>query len=375
MSAITANPADNLYGHCFTPDRRWSARMELDFAVRQGRTALTKMQFSGPLRVQRPFYLEAAPIHAPGRAQASQPCHCCLLHPPGGLVSGDDLNLAVRLEQDAHVLLTAPSASKFYAADAHNVAQRQTTDLVVTGGMLEWLPRETIIYDGSRAEMRTSVELDNASACIGWEMICLGRPAANERFTHGSVRQSLILTRKGLPLLHEVLRFEGGDALQECACGLGGQAVSATLFAVGRGAGTGDTTDAAGQDLAALEACCAALQDLLLPRRDFDAAPDDAPGDTLGDAPGGTPDDSPDAAPCGQSPAAGDSSVQARPIPLPAHMGERAGATVRGEVLVVRYLGPDMEEARNLLLTAWHMLRPALTGCPPHMPRIWYGAF
>ena len=352
MSANTANPAGNLHGHCFTPDRRWSARMELDFAVRQGRTTLAKMQFSGPLRVQRPFYPEASPANAPGRAQLSQPCHCCLLHPPGGLVSGDDLSLAVRLAQGAHTLLTAPSASKFYAADAHNVAQRQTTDLNVAGGMLEWLPRETIIYDGARAEMRTSVELDNASACIGWEMICLGRPAANESFTHGSVRQSLILTREGLPLLHEVLRFEGGDALQKCACGLGDQAVSATLFAVGR------VTDD-GQDLAALEACCTTLQNMLSPIRDFD------------DAPEGTSDD----VPAEQAPAAGGTSVQARPVPLPAHMGERAGATVRGGVLVVRYLGPDMEEARNLLLTAWNLLRPALTGCPPHMPRIWYGAF
>lgn len=356
MSANTANPAGNLHGHCFTPDRRWSARMELDFAVRQGRTTLTKMQFSGPLRVQRPFYPEAAPVNAPGpshwRAQASQPCHCCLLHPPGGLVSGDDLSLAVRLAQGAHTLLTAPSASKFYAADAHNVAQRQTTDLSVAGGMLEWLPRETIIYDGARAEMRTSVELDNASACIGWEMICLGRPAANESFTHGSVRQSLILTREGLPLLHEVLRFEGGDALQKCACGLGDQAVSATLFAVGRVADDG-------QDLAALEACCTTLQNMLSPNRDFD------------DAPEGTSDD----VPAEQAPAAGGTSVQAKPVPLPAHMGERAGATVRGGVLVVRYLGPDMEEARNLLLTAWNLLRPKLTGCPPHMPRIWYGAF
>ncbi|MCH5143768.1 urease accessory protein UreD [Desulfovibrio sp. UIB00] len=352
MSANPASPAGNLHGHCFTPDRRWSARMDLDFAVRQGRTTLTKMQFSGPLRVQRPFYPEAAPTNAPGRAQASQPCHCCLLHPPGGLVSGDDLSLSVRLEQGAHALLTAPSASKFYAADAHNVAQRQTTDLNVAGGMLEWLPRETIIYDGARAEMRTSVELDNTSACIGWEMICLGRPAANESFTHGSVRQSLILTREGLPLLHEVLRFEGGDALQKCACGLGDQAVSATLFAVGRG-----TDD--GQDLAALEACCTTLQNMLSPIRDFD------------DAPEGTSDD----APAEQAPAVGGTSVLARPVPLSAHMGERAGATVRGGVLVVRYLGPDMEEARNLLLTAWNLLRPALTGCPPHMPRIWYGAF
>ena len=337
--------------------------MELDFAVRQGRTTLAKMQFHGPLRVQRPFYPEAAATAAPGRPQASQPCHCCLLHPPGGLVSGDDLSLDVRLEQDAHALLTAPSASKFYAADSHNVAQRQTNDLRVTGGVLEWLPRETIIYDGARAEMRTSVELDAASACIGWEMVCLGRPAAGESFTTGSVRQSLCVSRNGIPLLHELLRLEGGDALQRGTCGLGGQPVAATLFAVGRGndpdqsdneagngAGGGDTGQAE-RDLAALEACCTALQDMFSPANTFDDTP------------------------AGPEQAATDVSVPVGRGPLSALTGERAGATVRGGVLLVRYLGPDMEEARNLLLTAWNLLRPALTGCPPHMPRIWYGAF
>ena len=329
--------------------------MELDFAVRQGRTTLAKMQFHGPLRVQRPFYPEPAPAKAAGRAQASQPCHCCLLHPPGGLVSGDDLSLDVRLGQGAHALLTAPSASKFYAADAHNVAQRQTNDLYVTGGVLEWLPRETIVYDGARAEMRTSVELDAASACIGWEMVCLGRPAAGETFTSGSVRQSLCVSREGVPLLHEVLRLEGGDALQLGACGLGGHAVSATLFAVGRGSASGesakDEAEQAERDLAALEGCCTALQDMLAPAENFDDAP------------------------AGSDPAATDTSVHAAPVPLSALTGERAGATMRGGVFLVRYLGPDMEEARNLLITAWNLLRPALIGCPPHMPRIWYGAF
>ena len=329
--------------------------MELDFAVRQGRTALAKMQFHGPLRVQRPFYPEPAPTEAPGRAQAAQPCHCCLLHPPGGLVSGDDLHLDVRLGQGAHALLTAPSASKFYAADAHNVAQRQTNDLYVTSGVLEWLPRETIVYDGARAEMRTSVELDAASACIGWEMVCLGRPAAGETFTTGSVRQSLCVSREGVPLLHEVLRLEGGDALQRGACGLGSHAVSATLFAVGRGNASDESAkneaEQAERDLAALEGCCTALQDMLAPAENFDDAP------------------------AGSDPAATDTSVHAAPVPLSALTGERAGATMRGGVLLVRYLGPDMEEARNLLITAWNMLRPALTGCPPHLPRIWYGAF
>ena len=325
--------------------------MELDFAVRQERTTLAKMRFSGPLRVQRPFYPEAAPRHAPGREFPSQPCHCCLLHPPGGLVSGDDLNLEVRLGQGAHALLTAPSASKFYAADSCNVAQRQTTGLYVTGGVLEWLPRETIIYDGARAEMRTSVDLDDASACIGWEMVCLGRPAAGERFTTGSVRQSLFVSRQGMPLLHELLRFEAGDALQSGACGLNGRPVAATLFAVGRGPGAMGTTDQADSDLAALESCCTTLQNMLAPDSDFDAAPE------------------------GQNQISTGGCAPAAPLPLSAHAGERAGATVRGGVLVVRYLGPDMEEARNLLLTAWGLLRPALTGCQPHMPRIWHGAF
>ena len=357
--------AQAMHGHCFTAERRWSARMELDFAVRQGRTTLAKMQFSGPLRVQRPFYPESAPAAVTGRAETSQPCHCCLLHPPGGLVSGDDLSLDVRLAQGAHALLTAPSASKFYAADSHNVAQRQTNDLRVAGGVLEWLPRETIVYDGARAEMRTSVDLDAASACIGWEMVCLGRPAAAETFASGSVRQSLCVSRDGTPLLHEMLRLEGGDALQLGACGLGGQPVAATLFAVGRGpnavcepaqgaADHGQTSvnpiDWAERDLAALESCCTTLQNMLAPPQNFDDPPAE------------------------QTPVA-DTFVHAAPLPLSALMGERAGATVRGGVLVVRYLGPDMEEARNLLITAWNLLRPALTGCPPHMPRIWYGAF
>lgn len=382
MSTTADNLAQSLHGHCFTPDRRWSARMELDFAVRQGRTTLAKMQFSGPLRVQRPFYPEAAPQNAPGRPGASRPCHCCLLHPPGGLVSGDDLRLDVRLEQGAHALLTAPSASKFYAADSHNVAQRQTNDLHVTGGLLEWLPRETIIYDGARAEMRTAVELDAASACIGWEMICLGRPAAGETFTRGSVRQSLMLSREGLPLLHEVLRFEAGDALQKSACGLGDQPVAATLFAVGRGPGAREqaapatgapaaTTqverDLAERDLVALEDCCSRLQNMISPGKDFDDAPDSTPGD----APTATADDGFGL----HKQASAGTSTPGAPASLSARIGERAGATVRGGVLVVRYLGPDMEEARNLLLTAWNLLRPALTGCPPHMPRIWYGAF
>lgn len=351
-AAAVTPETGNVHGHCFSTERRWNARMDLDFAVRQGRTTLMRMNFAGPLRVQRPFYPEAAPPEnsVPGMGQRSQPCHCCLLHPPGGLVSGDNLHLEARLSTGAHVLLTAPSASKFYAADSCNVPQRQSTALHVEGGVLEWLPRETIIYDGARAEMVTEVHLDAESVCMGWETVCLGRPAAGESFTHGSLHQRLRLTRHGRPLLHETLRMEGGDELQHGPFGLDGQTVCATLFAAGRTAGP---DEAAAHDAAALAACCEKLQTMLVPREDdLPETETSMEGGNVG-APASAPS----------------------PAPLPDVIRDHAGATMRGGVLVLRYLGPDVEAARTLLLTAWRMLRPALTGCEAHMPRIWHGAF
>lgn len=47
------------------------------------------------------------------------------------------------------------------------------------------------------------------------------------------------------------------------------------------------------------------------------------------------------------------------------------GVTSLGELLVVRVLGPQVEGVRNSLIEAWKVLRPALLGRPPVLPRIW----
>jgi urease accessory protein len=191
------------------------------------------MALHGPLRVQRPFYPEG-PLPQTGLAE---PCHCCLLHPPGGLVSGDELSITALVAPGAHALLTAPSATKCYAADACQVPHAQRATLRVRGGLLEWLPRETIVYDGARAELSTDIALDAAARCLGWEALCLGRAAAGEMFTRGRLRQRLSLWRGGRPLLHEALALTAGEDLQHGPYRLQGQAVCATLFAVGRAGG------------------------------------------------------------------------------------------------------------------------------------------
>ncbi|MDX1636249.1 MAG: urease accessory protein UreD, partial [Marinobacter sp.] len=150
---IGSQPAANDSGHRFDADRRWAASLSLGFLARQEQgdtiTRLTRRHHTGPLRVQRPFYPE-------GRTGC---CHVYLLHPPGGLVSGDALTIEATVGEGAHALLTTPAAAKLYEADSHGVAWAQHTHLTVAkDAILEYLPQETLAFDGSRGEQSTTID-------------------------------------------------------------------------------------------------------------------------------------------------------------------------------------------------------------------------
>jgi urease accessory protein len=72
---------------------------------------------------------------------------------------------------------------------------------------LEWLPQETIIYDGARVETRLSVELEHQARFIGWDLMCLGLPASKMPFRNGHVVQQMVIRREKRPLLFETCVF------------------------------------------------------------------------------------------------------------------------------------------------------------------------
>lgn len=196
----------------------WQARLTLGFQRQGPRTILAQRAHQGPLQVQRPFYPEGETV-----------CHVALLHPPGGVVGGDELRIAIALDASAQALLTTPAAGKFYRS-AGPLA-RQTQHLTVApGAALEWLPQENIVYAGARVHALTRIELHGDARFLGWEILCLGRPAAGERFTTGDCRQDLELWRDGEPLYLEHGRYAGGDAVLDARWGLQGQPVTATLL-------------------------------------------------------------------------------------------------------------------------------------------------
>lgn len=196
----------------------WHAKLDLDFAARDGRTVLAARRHVGPLAVQRPFYPEGTV------------CHVYVLHPPGGVVGGDELANHFRLAAGTHTVVTTPAATKFYRSNGESA--RQTQELHLMDAVCEYLPQESILFAGSRVRLSTLVHLAGRSRFIGWEMTCFGRPASGETFARGLLRQTFELRHEGRPLFIGRFAVDGASAVvMQGRAGLGGYPVLGTLLA------------------------------------------------------------------------------------------------------------------------------------------------
>jgi urease accessory protein len=198
----------------------WQARLELAFERRGARTILARRRHEGPLVVQRPFHPEPDGC-----------CHLYLLHPPGGVAGGDDLEVVVDAGSGA-TLLTTPAATKIYRTRGPEARISQTLS-VRSGAVLEWLPQETIVFGGARARTLTRVELEPDARFIGWEITCLGRPASGDDFASGTLDQRVELWENGEPLLLDRLLLEATAADRRADWGWGGRSVYGCLWSTG----------------------------------------------------------------------------------------------------------------------------------------------
>lgn len=173
-----------------------------------------------PLAVQRPFYPEG-----PGVA------HVLMLHPPGGMVGGDRLDIVLDVQSDAEALLSTPSAAKWYRGLTR--ATQQVRQNVAERARFEWLPQETIVFDGADVEQVMRVDLKPAATWFGWDITRFGRSARGERFQHGAWRMSTEVWRDGVPLWIDRQRIDGGSRLFASRFGLAGAPVVGTAAWIG----------------------------------------------------------------------------------------------------------------------------------------------
>jgi len=207
-------------------DLRWQANLDLSFVHREDRTVLAAKSHRGPLQIQKALYPEGPGI-----------CHVTVLHPPGGVAGGDALTVAARLASGSRVCLTTCGAAKWYRCPQIGAQQGLHFD-VAAGAALEWLPRENILFDGSKAEMQLDVELASGARFLGWEILCFGRRASGETWHRGNLRLRTRIRQAGHRLWTERADILAGSGFDSSPMGLSGYSVSGTFIAAGSDIGT-----------------------------------------------------------------------------------------------------------------------------------------
>ena len=174
----------------------WPASIDCDFQrTAAGKTALVRLSHQGPLRIQKLFH-------------DGELAHCYVLHPPGGMVSGDSLQSRFKVNSGAKVLITTPASGKLYQARQNQIPQRASTHIDVTSdGFCAHLPQDTIVFDRAFGELETFVKVDSRALFFGWEHLIFGRRAGGHPFENGQLIQSLRVSREDRLLFRENLRL------------------------------------------------------------------------------------------------------------------------------------------------------------------------
>ena len=194
----------------------WHAKLDIDYQVEQQRS-VARHCHTGPLRVLQSLYPEGDAI-----------CHNVLVHPPGGLVGGDTLEMTIAANGTAHGLITTPGATRFYRSLGESAIQRTRVTLQ-DQARLEWLPLEAIAYNACLAENHLTVSLGPQAEFMGWDITALGLPSAGLPFDAGHFLQHIevpgIWLERGLLQAHDHRLMNG-------PLGLAGQRCMASLFFV-----------------------------------------------------------------------------------------------------------------------------------------------
>ncbi|MPS92125.1 urease accessory protein UreD [Comamonas sp.] len=156
----------------------WHAQLALNYSLQDGKSSV-QFTHDGPLRILKSLYPEGAAI-----------CHNVLVHPPGGLVGGDVLDIDVHVAEGAHALVTTPGATRFYKSNGKQAMQRTRLRLD-PGARLEWLPLEAIAYNACDAVNHLEFELAEDAQLLTWDVTALGLPLAAQPYESGRFEQHI----------------------------------------------------------------------------------------------------------------------------------------------------------------------------------------
>ncbi|WP_395709037.1 urease accessory protein UreD [Reyranella sp.] len=183
--------------------QRSSGASRVAYDLRDGTTRLSDLYQRDPCRVLFP------------EPEPGEPPQAVLLTTSGGVTGGDALAMAIEIGPGATAVATTQAAEKVYrAAPGSGPCRIDVSVRVGEGATLDWLPQETIVFQGARLQRRTVADVAPGGALLACEMVVLGRAASGERFVSGLLLDSWSVRRTdrsqpGRLLWTDALRVEG----------------------------------------------------------------------------------------------------------------------------------------------------------------------
>ncbi|MEO1377410.1 MAG: urease accessory protein UreD [Cyanobacteria bacterium J06635_10] len=202
--------------------KSWHGKLNLVYGEIQNKTRLIKSQNQAPLKIQRPFYPEGESV-----------CHSVILHTAGGIVGGDKLSCNFHLQPQAKSLITTAAANKIYRSNG--LQARQNIEIKIDNqACLEWLPQESIVFNGANFRQDIRIELATEANFIGWEITRFGRTARGEKFVEGEWRSHFEVWRNNKPLWIDRQYLPGSEEIFHSPHGLAGKPIIGTLVYIGK---------------------------------------------------------------------------------------------------------------------------------------------
>jgi urease accessory protein len=194
-------------------------RGEIGFVRREGETRLGHLYQHDPVRV-------LFPNPAPGDS-----IEATVITTSGGLVGGDSISLEVTADANTTALVSAQAAEKVYRSSG------AVTDISVTltaqeDSWLEWLPQETILFDGSMLRRKTIINVAPGARVLAGEILVLGRVGSGEKFSFGFLREAWEVHLKGRLAWADALCLEDDitGVLSRPACFDGATALATAAY-------------------------------------------------------------------------------------------------------------------------------------------------
>lgn len=132
-----------------------------------------------------------------------------LLNTAGGVTGGDSFRFSGKAAEGTALTLTTQACERAYKAQP-DACGRIINHLTVEGqARLNWLPQETILFNGSALNRRLGIDMARTAEVLMVEPLIFGRTAMGETLTDIRLRDRIEIRCEGTPVFLDAIRFSG----------------------------------------------------------------------------------------------------------------------------------------------------------------------